>query len=617
MDRKVSVCHIRLVTDRQRLSARHAGGNLDLAVTMTVQHAAHLLVVALALLSSARAAHGMAITEAVVMLGARAAQAAPLPVAITARVWLQYRLLPGTLGPPEHLYAAVTVQNRSTDSLQLALDGCYGRILVFQDSSLQTPALQSRAGRGTDVCTRPPRIVHLAPSGVHADTSAFHAGGALDRLPPGRYFTALRYTVGADTRLLPAGAIDLTRGLANVRLTARSAVVGTAPSALETTVTARNEGRQPVQLEFGACALNVHAFRTPDRSGEPVWRSERSTHPFNRRGGMSLGRACPMYLAVRTLAPGDTLVAKEFVNRTTMYELLADSLPDGTYHLTALLDLNWGLVRLHAGSVALRRAQAPLPKERSVNGITARVALSPAGPDSLDVQLTLTNRSGRRRVIATQFGYECPVQLAAYADSAARDRGTDGGERARWFARGCVVYVPPVALTSGTSRTFRRRILGPSRTDVGAERAHYSASVHLEDVATTRASEPVGARLSLGVLAAGSIPTSDSQRVACNGPPQYRVVVYVGERNAASPPDSVTVLLTNTTGDTIRLSPAPGSAEAGARAYTGALPRPHDYSIRVTAPGYRELNLWRALQATLPGCGPHDVHVTLWLVPTS
>jgi hypothetical protein len=220
-------------------------------------------------------------------------------------------------------------------------------------------------------------------------------------------------------------------------------------------------------------------------------------------------------------------------------------------------------------------------------------------------------------VIATPSGYECPVQLAAYADSAARDRGTDGGERARWFARSCVVYVPPVALDAGRSRAFRRRILGPSRADVGGDRAHYSASVHLEDIAPTQPSVRAAARLSLGVLSAGSIATSESRSVACNGPVQYRVVVYVGERNAASPPDSVTVLLTNTNGDTIRLSPAPGSAEAGARSYAGVLPRPHDYSIRVTAPGYRELDLWRAVRATLPGCGPHDVHATVWLVPTA
>jgi hypothetical protein len=316
-------------------------------------------------------------------------------------------------------------------------------------------------------------------------------------------------------------------------------VVDVAPAALEVRVTARNAGRRPVRLEYGDCALTVLAYRTPARTGTPAWRSDRSVLPINRamNGGQGVGQVCRAYLALQTLAPGDTTQPREFGGRWTMYEVLADSLPDGRYYLRATLDLNWGPSVVDAGAVVLRRAQAAAPGgahgggPRRPRGGPARGRRRLAGGAAHAREPGAPRPHGRAGLRRVRGDARRVRRLGG------RDRGTAGGELARWVAPrpdapACPVAVPSTTLAPGARQTFAGRTAAPTRTEVGAPRAHLAVSLWLTRCLGAgdgpRAGAAGAVRLPFAVLSGGSVPTATAAGSAA-GPGQR----FVGSDPAA------------------------------------------------------------------------------------
>lgn len=117
-----------------------------------------------------------------------------------------------------------------------------------------------------------------------------------------------------------------------------------------------NAGTQPLHLEYGACSLQLLAYRSPDRSGAPAWNSDqRKAWP----GGASYG--CALYLAMRDLSPGATMEPPEFVLSVPLVEVLGDSLPDGRYYFAAQLRMNLNVATLLDAGTADLALERPAP----------------------------------------------------------------------------------------------------------------------------------------------------------------------------------------------------------------------------------------------------------------
>lgn len=115
-----------------------------------------------------------------------------------------------------------------------------------------------------------------------------------------------------------------------------------ARDSLRVGVTATNTAGTTRHLEFGACALSLALYRAAAREEPAAWDEDR------------LERVCVLYLAVRDLAPGESIQPREFVRTVAVPEILGDSLPSGSYFVTGRLTVNDRRLVLAAGSVDLR-----------------------------------------------------------------------------------------------------------------------------------------------------------------------------------------------------------------------------------------------------------------------
>ncbi len=314
---------------------------------------------------------------------------------------------------------------------------------------LQCPALQ-QAGTGTDA------------------TATWDVPALLgDSIPAGRYDAALDVrTASGRVFHYAAGGLYLDRsGLAPgfdyglLQMSATSLITGEAPRYLTTQVVVRNPTSTPLEVDYGACQVNVRLFRGVDRSGAPLWKSELRKPP-----GSSFGYACILPLYTSFLSPGDSLV---FPLRVPMYEVIGDSLPAAHYFVSAELRLEGkhmpdGTTRpgltttLGAGEVDIVREIVRLPSSRIADGlaVTATTRVIPGkGDDTLRTLVLVTNTTGRR--IATTIASGCPVIIYAYRSAALRD-SVPLAEPASSPTTNCYLDNYPVALEPGQSWVFGR-----------------------------------------------------------------------------------------------------------------------------------------------------------------
>jgi hypothetical protein len=231
-----------------------------------------------------------------------------------------------------------------------------------------------------------------------------------------------------------------------------------------------NTGTLPAHVEFGECSLRLRAYRTPARTGEPVWRSEWR------------GEACILVLYSSLIAPGDSL-SRPLRFRASVAQVLGDSLPDGRYHFAAVLELNSGAMpEVPAGDALLSARRRPLPSERVVGSMTFRprtvVSRTPAQTMEVTLAGTLTHAGGALE----RFSADCPVVLHAYRHRARRDAAPRSGVP-DWSSRlRCGPELMEFSLDRGDVRTFRvrataREILGDS---LPPGRYYFAVAVHHE-----------------------------------------------------------------------------------------------------------------------------------------
>lgn len=369
-------------------------------------------------------------------------------------------------------FARDTLPAREGPDLPLAACPFVLRLHRDPERRLQVAWRSDRAA-GDQAC---PRLWRHTPSDASAQWEVPEMLG--DSLDAGTYHFS--YAIRLEGRAplqFSAGSAYLTadrrppsRDLSVLRMSAHSEVVGQAPRMLRTTVTLRNTGTHPVQFEHGACTPDLRLYRTAERSGQPVWRSELRKPPGAPAN--SFGYACPAVLHGRVLAPGDTA---QFTPMIPLAEVLADSLPAGLYYATAELTLlndeqpvsRWGTVhRLDAGHVDLPRAPDPLPSARTIGGLRYEAATTVRG-DTVRTVVRVTNGGSARALVSVPR--DCPVIVYGWATAAQRDSIYPQG-RPAWQRRDpCRLEPRRFALDPGQSWEIRhdaalvdmRRYAGP------------------------------------------------------------------------------------------------------------------------------------------------------------
>lgn len=232
--------------------------------------------------------------------------------------------------------------------------------------------------------------------------------------------------------------------------------------AIEVVVQAVNRGPEPVKVDYGACAVELFAYRSDVATQKPAWRSSlRSPWP----GGYAIG--CELYGAHAVVQPGATFQPREFTRSFPVDELLADSLPDGDYEFAARVRLNWGQSReIPAGRLSLALNRGALPTSRLTETITYEAEPAAIANEGKTLVFggtaTLTHGGGNLYNVSPA----CALQVLAFRDRAARDVLPPVRENWRSRAQPCA---PPieVRLQCGDShrvesRVSPRQILGDS-----------------------------------------------------------------------------------------------------------------------------------------------------------
>jgi hypothetical protein len=236
-----------------------------------------------------------------------------------------------------------------------------------------------------------------------------------------------------------------------------------------------NELDVPVRLEYGACALRLRAYRTPQRTGKPAWRSEWRA-PAN--GMYSYG--CPGYLAIGHIPGGGEFSPREFEIRVPLAEILSDSLPNGRYFFTAVLEAAGDTFRVPAGDGVLELEREPLPARRVREGVTYWVDMEIVQAVPVAVRARVAFARDPRGSSLRRISIDCPVVLHAYRSRIQRDAAPRSGA-ADWRApRSCGPGEREIVLRGATPHVFdvsatAAEILGDS---LPPGRYSFAVSVH-------------------------------------------------------------------------------------------------------------------------------------------
>ncbi|HEX2080610.1 MAG TPA: hypothetical protein VHG08_23100 [Longimicrobium sp.] len=278
------------------------------------------------------------------------------------------------------------------------------------------------------------------------------------RLPAAFLLTLLAAACagGATPRAAPP---DASAGLDGLRYGAQVAVLRDSLVARANLV---NAGRAPVALEYGDCALLLRAWRSPEARGEPAWRSE-LRGPF----GTGLREVCGSLLRTATLAPGDSL-PRPLQLRVPLLDVLGDSLPDGRYWFTGVLQLNSGeSAPFPAGDGVLAARRPPLEPFRTADEtrFDAETQVSEGA-----VVATVVGRMVEAGSTALRMSEACPVVLYVYRTREEREAAPRAAVPAWVSHRDCPPGEVRHSLNRGEQRTWRvrapvRAVLGDTLPD--------------------------------------------------------------------------------------------------------------------------------------------------------
>jgi hypothetical protein len=366
---------------------------------------------------------------------------------------------------PAQVALRVFVRDTSVGVLHgrtLGLAACPFSLRLYATSDRSTPPIWV-----SDNAAPPLRCPTLAQYDLSWTdlTAAFDVPSILgDSLPASKY--AVAYTLRlADGRSFEfaAGSVYLTsdrtastRDLSAVRFSSESEIVGEGPRTLRTVTTLRNSGARAVSVSYGACNTNLRLYRSADRQGTPVWRSE-----YRKPPGSALGYACILPLYITTIAPGDSLT---FPIEIPMYEVVADSLAAGRYYVSAELSLideqksgdqETVIHTLSAGAIDITRDPDPLPASRTIDGLTyaatTRLVHGSAGADTVRTLVLVTNQTPVTH--SASVSRDCPIIAYPYRSAARRD-SVPIQPPVSYPNRACSIYPYPFALGPGQSWVF-------------------------------------------------------------------------------------------------------------------------------------------------------------------
>lgn len=153
-----------------------------------------------------------------------------------------------------------------------------------------------------------------------------------------RFLPLLALLACSSTEDAVTDAPASSRNVGGIEYSAETLVMESFPVQLATIVTARNTTVADVELQFGdPCVVRLRAYTSEARSGEPAWDQDRIM-------------GCIAVIFADTIPAGDTA---QYRARSDGYEILGDSLPDGRYWLSAVLDPEGERIELPAGVVDL------------------------------------------------------------------------------------------------------------------------------------------------------------------------------------------------------------------------------------------------------------------------
>ena len=252
-----------------------------------------------------------------------------------------------SLGPSE-LEVTVRITNPTATTKDIWLSGCPAWIRIYS-TPVDTGKPLADIPRGAQ-CMGSTQHVTFAPG----ESKTFNATGfrlsvSSDTLPNTPVYVFAAVDRLRDLVNVPAGPLDVGSPNAGLTLAGTTTLTGTNADTLRARITITNTTSRPVRLEYGACSVHLLAYRSPDRSGTPVWNSD------VRRAPAGAVYACPAYLAVGVVKPGETVSPREFNVIHSVREMLGDSATSGRYYFKARVDLNWRVIEVDAGDLEVRR----------------------------------------------------------------------------------------------------------------------------------------------------------------------------------------------------------------------------------------------------------------------
>jgi hypothetical protein len=234
---------------------------------------------------------------------------------------------------PMSLWITVRVRNPTDQSVELPVQGCTVWPEVYGSPARSEEPVWAPEG----VCAQQPYSVWLAPGATREFSFLAYDAMLGGNLPDGRYYFNALFRQPDDTLVLPAGSGDVrlrVPGLAyRVRLRSEDR------EAVRAEVTVINRNEQRVRVTFGHCASGMKLYRDDDRQ-EPV-----------PQGGSD--RVCLLYLAVRDVEPGDSLLPDEFARSFSLSDLVEGRLEQGRYFVSVSLGHNWRTYEFPAGVLTL------------------------------------------------------------------------------------------------------------------------------------------------------------------------------------------------------------------------------------------------------------------------
>ncbi|MDQ3309886.1 MAG: hypothetical protein M3497_07140 [Gemmatimonadota bacterium] len=363
---------------------------------------------------------------------------------------------------PGSVRGTVTVTNTSNQAVDVRIQGCTVMLRAYHAPERPFPPVwkQSRGMGCPDTATR----LSLTPRASRQFATTAETWQILGELvPAGRYHFSVLFRLADQTLELPAGIVELKSPHEGLAYRATTRLVPGTPDTLMTRVTAANITRRPIHIEYGGCALQVRAYRSAARSGQPVWRSE-GRQPVDGTSSYT----CPLYAASATIAPDESFSPREFSLRVPVPEVLADSLLNGRYHFSVSLHLNRiQTPAFPAGEAELALRRPSLAATRTAESITYRANTEATSASPLIIRTQVTAVPAHPGGARLRYSADCPVILFVYHSRARRDAAPRSGEPDWRSARSCQGGFSEEWLNGGQSWTLggeatTQEILGDS-----------------------------------------------------------------------------------------------------------------------------------------------------------